>query len=128
MAYIAKFADEIGLDSITALKLRIEKFSPLKSLVESTPGYHIASNKVVYSDTCTMTDLKQMGRRIKFSFYTPARYMKMLWKCFFVVKLFTFKETISFMLCVPSILKNVIIREAQKGRLKDSIKRTFVNK
>lgn len=128
MAYIAKFADEIGLDSITALKLRIEKFSPLKSLVESTPGYHIASNKVVYSDTCTMTDLKQMGRRIKFSFYTPVRYMKMLWRCFFVVKLFTFKETISFMLCVPSILKNVITREVQKGRLKDSIKRTFVNK
>ena len=128
MAYIAKFANEIGLDSITALKLRIEKFSPLKSLVESTPGYHIASNKVVYSDACTMTDLKQMGRRIKFSFYTPVRYMKMLWKCFFVVKLFTFKETVSFMLCVPSILKNVITREVQKGRLKDSIKRTFIHK
>jgi len=128
MAYIAKFADEIGLDSITALKLRIEKFSPLKSLVENTPGYHIASNGVVYSDACTMTDLKQMGRRIKFSFYTPARYVKMLWKCFFIVRFFTFKEIISFMLCVPSILKNLIAREVHKGRLGDTIKRTFLNK
>lgn len=127
MAYIPKFAKEIGLDSITALKLRIEKFSPLKNLVESTPGYHIASNRVVYSDTCTMSDLKQMGRKIKFSFYTPARFIKMLWKCFFVIRLFTFKETISFMLCVPSILKSVITREIQKGRLGDTIKRTLVS-
>lgn len=125
MAYIPEFAVEIGLDSITALKLRIEKFSPLKSLVESTPGYHIASNGIVYSDNCSMSDLKEMGRKIKFSFYTPSRFMKMLWKCFFVVKLFNFREIVSFLISTPSILKNVIMREVQKGRLKDTIRRTL---
>ncbi len=40
MLYIPKFAREIGLDTISYRKLRIEKHSPLKEVVESTPGYY----------------------------------------------------------------------------------------
>jgi hypothetical protein len=39
MLYIPKFAKEIGLDSISYLKLRVEKYSPLKEVVDNTPGY-----------------------------------------------------------------------------------------
>ena len=41
MLYISKFAKEIGVDSITFQKLRIEKFSPLREIVDKTPGYHV---------------------------------------------------------------------------------------
>ncbi|NIM21551.1 MAG: radical SAM protein, partial [Candidatus Latescibacteria bacterium] len=51
MLYIPKFAKEIKLDSITFQKLRIERFSALKAVVEQTPGYYY--NRIggsVYSD------------------------------------------------------------------------------
>ena len=38
MLYIPKFAKEIKLDSISFQKLRIEKFSPLKEVVEANAG------------------------------------------------------------------------------------------
>jgi hypothetical protein len=126
MLYIAKFAQEIGVDSITFLKLRIEKFSPLKDIVEKTPGYYIGSNGVVYSDAYSYGYLKKIGRRIKFSFYTPPRFFKMMKKCFLDVKFFTFGEVIAFLLAVPRVLKSVISREIQRGRLADSLKRTFI--
>ena len=51
MLYIPKFAQEIGLDSISFQKLRVEKFSPLKEVVESTPGYYYTRiGGHVYSD------------------------------------------------------------------------------
>jgi anaerobic magnesium-protoporphyrin IX monomethyl ester cyclase len=40
MLYIPKFAKELKLDSISFQKLRIERFSPLKEVVEQTPGYY----------------------------------------------------------------------------------------
>jgi anaerobic magnesium-protoporphyrin IX monomethyl ester cyclase len=129
MLYIAKFADEIGVDSITFLKLRIEKFSPLKEVVENTPGYHIGTNGVVYSDTYSYGDLKKIGRRIKFTFYTPFRFFKMMGKCFFGIRFFTLRDTLSLLIVLPLTLKNLLAREIEKGRLWDTIKRTFkINK
>ncbi|MFC1514497.1 B12-binding domain-containing radical SAM protein [Candidatus Omnitrophota bacterium] len=123
MLYIAKFADEIGVDSITFLKLRIEKFSPLREAVEKTPGYHIGANDVLYSDTYSNADLKKIGKKIKFSYYTPLKLPKILGKCFFVVKFFTFKEMILLLLCMPLIAINLIAREIERGRLWDTTKR-----
>lgn len=126
MLYIAKFAKEIGVDSITFLKLRIEKFSPLKEIVERTPGYYIGGNGVVYSDTYSNADLKKIGRKIKFSFYTPSRYLKMFIKCFFVVRVFTFREMIALLVSLPLTIKGLLAREIQKNRLWDTIKRLFI--
>jgi len=126
MLYIAKFAKEIGVDSITFLKLRIERFSPLKEIVEKTPGYHIAKNGVVYSDTYSNSDLKKIGRKIKFAFYTPPRFLKMLGKCFFTVRIFTFKEMIAILASLPPMLKGLLAREIEKERLGDTIKRSFI--
>ena len=44
------FAQELGLDSITYQKLRIEKYSPLRQLVEDTPGYYIGDDNIVYQE------------------------------------------------------------------------------
>ena len=126
MLYIAKFAREIEVDSITFLKLRIERFSPLKEIVERTPGYYIGNNGVVYSDTYSNADLKKIGRKIKFAFYTPPRYLKMFIKCFFVVRLFTFREMVAVLASLPLMLKGLLAREIQKERLWDTIKRSFI--
>jgi anaerobic magnesium-protoporphyrin IX monomethyl ester cyclase len=70
MLYIPKFAKELKLDSISFQKLRVEKFSPLKEVVEKTPGYyckHIGGP--VYSDRYGRKELKQIRNRIRSQFY-----------------------------------------------------------
>jgi len=70
MLYIPKFAKEIKLDSINFHKLRIEKFSPLKEVVEQTPGYYF--NRIggaVYSDRYGRKELTQIRNRIRSEFY-----------------------------------------------------------
>ncbi len=126
MLYIPQFAKEIGVDVIACNKLRIEKFSPLKELAQNSPGYHVTAKGELYSDTYSHASLKKIGRKIKFSFYTPSRYVKILWKNIFVTKFCTFSEILSLFLALPRIIASVIIREKQTGRLKDSLKRTFI--
>ncbi|MDI6450350.1 B12-binding domain-containing radical SAM protein [Anaerobaca lacustris] len=76
MLYIAKFAKEIGLDTISFHKLRVEKFSPLKELVESTPGYHYGRiGGHVYSDRYGREGLKRIRNRIRAGFYDPAQLL-----------------------------------------------------
>jgi hypothetical protein len=127
MLYISEFAKEIGVDSITFNKLRIEKFSPLRELAESTPGYHITEKGELYSDQFSHADLKKIGRRLKFGFYTPPRFVRMLYKCIFVVRFFTFREAALLFINTPRILKSVINRERSKGKLGDSLKRSFIS-
>lgn len=127
MLYIAQFAKEIGVDSIACNKLRIEKFSPLRELAENAPGYHITDRGEFYSDTYDYPALKKIGRTIKFSFYTPSRYLKILYKNIFVTKFFTLGEVLSLSIVIPRLLYATITREMKKGRLTDSLKRTFVS-
>ncbi len=126
MLYIAQFAKEIGVDSIACNKLRIEKFSPLRKIAESTPGCHVTDRGEFYSDTYSHAALKKIGRQIKFSFYTPLQILKIL-KKFVAVRFFTSKEVVIFMMAGPSLLWRVLVREASKKRLGDSLKRIFVN-
>jgi radical SAM superfamily enzyme YgiQ (UPF0313 family) len=72
MLYIPKFAKEIKLDSISFQKLRIEKFSPLKEVVEATPGYYYDFSHTggsVYSERYGHVELKQIRNRIRSEFY-----------------------------------------------------------
>lgn len=126
MLYIPRFAREIGVDAITCNKLRIEKFSPLRGLADATPGYHVTERGELYSDRYSHAALKKIGRRIKFAFYTPDRYLKILWRNIFIVKFFTFKEVISLFLSAPAIIFSALVKEKRRGRLGDSLKRTFI--
>ncbi|UCD52445.1 MAG: B12-binding domain-containing radical SAM protein [Phycisphaerales bacterium] len=70
MLYIPNFAKEIKLDTISFQKLRVEKFSPLKEIVEATPGYYF--NQIggpVYSDRFGRDELKGIRNRIRSGFY-----------------------------------------------------------
>ncbi|MBU2101882.1 MAG: B12-binding domain-containing radical SAM protein [Candidatus Omnitrophica bacterium] len=129
MLYIPRFAKEIGLDSIACNKLRIERFSPLRALAEATAGYHVTDRGELYSDAYSHATLKKIGRTIKFSFYTPARYLRILWKNVFVTHFFTFGEVLSLGPLLPRLIGAAIRQEIRRGRLLDSLKRTFfVNK
>jgi magnesium-protoporphyrin IX monomethyl ester (oxidative) cyclase len=125
MLYISPFAKELGIDTISFLKLRMEKFSPLKEIAEATPGYHVTSRGEVYSDKYSHAALKKIGKRIKFSFYTPFKLLKIA-KKFLAVGFFTFGEARSFLTVSPLLLKALISREIHKGRLGDSLKRMFI--
>ena len=125
MLCISKFAKEINLDSITFQKLRIEKFSPLKKIAEQTPGYHVTERGELYSDNYSHATLKKIGKKIKFSFYTPLTLLKIV-KKFIMMKFFNFSEIISFLKVSPRLLKGIIAREIQKKRLGNSLKRIFI--
>ncbi len=127
MLYISKFAKELGVDCITFQKLRIEKFSPLREIAEKTPGYHVTETGALYSDKYSHAALKKIGRKIKFSFYTPSKYLKLLKRSFLEVKFFTVSEMASFFIALPFVIKSIIIRDIQKGRFTDSLWRTFVS-
>jgi hypothetical protein len=76
MLYIPRFAKEIGLDTISFQKLRVEKYSPLKEAVEATPGYyynHIGGP--VYSEKYGRKELKRIRNRIRSEFYTPGQLL-----------------------------------------------------
>jgi anaerobic magnesium-protoporphyrin IX monomethyl ester cyclase len=76
MLYIPQFAKEIGADTISFQKLRIEKYSPLKEVVESTPGYYYHRiGGPVYSDRYGRKELKRIRNRIRSEFYTPAQLL-----------------------------------------------------
>jgi anaerobic magnesium-protoporphyrin IX monomethyl ester cyclase len=81
MLYIPKFAKEIKLDSISFQKLRIEKFSPLKEVVEATPGYYY--NRIggpVYSDRYGRKELKRIRNRIRSEFYDLPQILRIVRK------------------------------------------------
>jgi radical SAM superfamily enzyme YgiQ (UPF0313 family) len=81
MLYIPKFAREIGLDSISFQKLRVEKFSPLKETVESTPGYYYTHlGGPVYSDRYGRKELLQIRNQIRSDFYDPRQLIRIVRK------------------------------------------------
>src|SRR4030043_1780808 len=64
--FIPKFAREIKLVSISFQKLRVEKFSPLKEVVEQTPGYYYDRiGGSVYSNHYGRKELKKNRNRTR---------------------------------------------------------------
>ncbi len=81
MLYIPKFAKELRLDSISFQKLRIEKFSPLRELVEKTPGYYYSKiGGSVYSERFGRKELKKIRDRIRSEFYDLPQFIHVFQK------------------------------------------------
>lgn len=81
MLYIAQFAKELKLDSISFQKLRVDKYSPLREVIDNTPGYHYTSTHgSVYSDRHSIKDLKRIRKRIRARYYTLAQVYRMFRK------------------------------------------------
>jgi len=118
MLYIAKFAQEIGLDTISFQKLRIEKFSPLKEVVESTPGYHYDRiGGPVYSDRYGRKELRQIRDQIRREFYTPRQLLRIVQKAR-QIGLVTPRDVVVPLLKLPVVLGNLVIGKARKKKKK----------
>lgn len=72
----AAFARELGVDSVAISTLRVAPYSGLEELVASTPGYHVAPNGKIYSDGCSVKDLRRIRRRIYREFYTTGQILR----------------------------------------------------
>ena len=118
MLYIPKFAKEIKLDTITFQKLRIEKFSPLQEVVESTPGYYY--NHVggpVYSDRYGRDELKQIRNRIRAGFYDTRQLLHIARKAH-RIGLVHGRDLAVALPNLPLVLYRLATRSSQKKRRK----------
>ncbi len=114
MLYIAQFAKELSLDSISFQKLRIEKYSPLKEVVEDTPGYHYkGEGGPVYSDAHSLKDLKRIRDRIRRRFYTLWQVGCILGKVH-RIGLVTKSDLLCLLPRLPMLLFRVARRELEK--------------
>lgn len=79
MMAIPGFAKELGVHMINLSMLRVDKFTPLRQLVESTPGYWINKNGKIYSKEFDRKRLKKIRNRIRIRFFLrPKQFAKIL--------------------------------------------------
>jgi radical SAM superfamily enzyme YgiQ (UPF0313 family) len=116
MLYIPKFAREIKLDSITFQKLRVEKFSPLKEIVESTPGYHFDRiGGPVYSDRYGREELKQIRNKIRGGFYNTRQIIHIVRKVG-RIGLFSWRDLMVALPNLPYLMYKLARRKKRKSR------------
>jgi anaerobic magnesium-protoporphyrin IX monomethyl ester cyclase len=124
MMQIPVFAKELGLHSITYQKLRLERFSPLKELVESTPGYYVGDDSIVYQDGLGRPYLKRISRQITRYFYTPAQVLKIVLKLFHV-GFFKRQSLVPLLLSIPVVLTRMVARKVNKKMSRFSLWRSL---
>jgi radical SAM superfamily enzyme YgiQ (UPF0313 family) len=80
MLSITSFAHELGLDTIAISTLRFSRYSGLDELVANSPGYHIAPNGKIYSDHCSIKELRNLRRQINREFFNTKQILKLTHK------------------------------------------------
>jgi len=78
MMQIVPFAHELGLDTIVLCLLRNNPHSGLDELVAQNPDYHIAPNGKVYSDHCSVKELRRLRRKLDQKFYNKRQLLRIL--------------------------------------------------
>ena len=117
MLLIPDYAKELGLDSITYQKLRVDRYSPLRELVEASPGYYVGDDKIVYREGFGRPGLKRVSREITRRFYTPRKLIAVVRKLF-SVELFTLRNVPALVSSIPIVLANMIGRKIRKKTLR----------
>ncbi len=114
MVYIADFAKELNLDTISFQKLRVEKYSPLKEVIAKTPGYYYDKNGgPLYSDQFSLKDLKRVRNKIKSRFY-DIRQVKHIVSKVWRIGLIKKSDLLMFFFSLPLLLFRVLKREVLK--------------
>ncbi len=120
MLYIPKFARELGLDTISFQKLRIEKYSPLKEVVESTPGYYYHRiGGPVYSDRYGPNELKRIRNRIRSDFYNVRHLLAIAAKAR-RIGLATGGDVAASLVRLPLILPGMVLDSTRKRKRRRS--------
>jgi radical SAM superfamily enzyme YgiQ (UPF0313 family) len=118
MLYIPKFAKEIGLDSISFQKLRVEKFSPLEDIVDATPGYYYERvGGPVFSQRYGRKELKQIRNKIRSAFYDGPQFVRIAKKAM-RIKLTDGRDGLTILLRIPQFIYKTSRRKAKKRKQK----------
>ncbi len=125
MLYIPKFAKELKLDSISFQKLRVEKFSPLKEVVEATPGYHYERiGGPVYSDRYGLKELKRIRNRIRSAFYNLPQVLHIVGKAR-RLGLFRWKDLMVALPNLPRLIYGLVTKKKRKKKHVFSLNETI---
>ena len=82
MGQTIPFAKELGVDTLALTMLRASPYSGLEELVADNPDYHIAENSKVYSDHCSIKELRHLRRRMYREFYDSGHVVDVIQKGF----------------------------------------------
>ena len=80
MKRIVPFAHELGVDTLGLSMLRASPYSGLEELVANSPGYHVAASGKIYSDHCSIKELRNLRRRLNRDFYNVPQLLRLLHK------------------------------------------------
>jgi radical SAM superfamily enzyme YgiQ (UPF0313 family) len=78
MKQILPFARELGLDTVNLSLLRNSPHSGLDKLVAQNPDYHFTPTGKIYSDHCSIEELKQLRHNLSKGFYTKRQHLRIL--------------------------------------------------
>ncbi|MFZ0034677.1 MAG: hypothetical protein WAK60_06795, partial [Sedimentisphaerales bacterium] len=127
MLYIPKFAKELKLDSISFQKLRIEKFSPLKEVVEAAPGYYYKRiGGPVYSDRYGPDELKRIRNQIRSEFYDIPQILRIAKKAR-RLGLFRWSDLAVALPNLPRLMYGLARRKIQKKKKRRHAGKVFVS-
>lgn len=76
MRQMVPFAHELGLDTLALTMLRASPHSGLEELVAENPEYHVAASGKVYSDHCSIKDLRKLRRGLYREFYNVGQVLR----------------------------------------------------
>lgn len=78
MEQIVPFARELGLDTLNLSVLNTPPHSGIQDLIAQNPDYHIAPNGKVYSDHCSLKELKRLRDNLFKKFYSKGQMLHIM--------------------------------------------------
>ncbi|MBT8366636.1 MAG: B12-binding domain-containing radical SAM protein [Deltaproteobacteria bacterium] len=78
MEQILPFARELGLDTVNLTLLRNSPYSGLDEILAQNPDYHVTPTGKVYSDHCSIEELKRLRRKLSKEFYSRRHFLSIL--------------------------------------------------
>ena len=111
---IADFAGELGVHGMTLCKLRVDEFTPLRKLAETTPGYRISPHGNVYSKEFDNKRLGRVRNRIRNRFLCRpgqlSRSLSALDRC----EILTYRQMVRLGFMAPLFLVNYLAHRSRK--------------
>ena len=80
MRQVIPFAHELGVDTLALTMLRDSPYSGLQELVAMNPDYHFADSGKIYSDHCSIKELRKLRRGLYKEFYTVKQVLRVVHK------------------------------------------------
>jgi radical SAM superfamily enzyme YgiQ (UPF0313 family) len=114
MLDIADLARDLGLHTLTLNRLRVDKYTPLRSEIEGAPGYRISPNGYVYSPGFDRPRLLRIRDQIRNRFLYRPRQLARIVQTLNDTELVTYRQMAGFALRAPLFLYDYALHVARK--------------